>query len=275
METIWILYLGIFLSLCVTMTVGVGVSEMANLLIKTYIKKEPIPLISQSRPNLDMKTAYQVQKAYVQQRVAKEGLAGFKAALTTDLIQKKFGVNFPVTGILYTSGRLEGSPIMDRKDGLMIETEIGFVIGQSIKQPVRDIQELQQKVTAIMPAIELPELDFVDMKALKVVDLVAANVCAARFITGTPRSHLGVNLNEVNVTLYYNGQALYQGKGVDALGDQWGAISWLVNSVVEQGYKVEPGHIIITGALGQMVPGKPGQYIADYADFGKISFEVK
>ena len=48
-----------------------------------------------------------------------------------------------------------------------------------------------------------------------------------------------------------------------------------LNSAVEQGYKVEPGHILITGALGKLVPGKPGKYVADYGDFGKISFEVK
>lgn len=126
-----------------------------------------------------------------------------------------------------------------------------------------------------MPAIELPESGLWDMKLVKGVDLIAANVGAAKFIVGTLRSHQGVNLNEVNVTLFYNGQALYQGKGVEALGDQWKAALWMVNSVLEQGYKVEAGHILITGALGKMVPGKPGQYVADYGDFGKISFDVK
>jgi 2-keto-4-pentenoate hydratase len=110
---------------------------------------------------------------------------------------------------------------------------------------------------------------------VKGVDLIAANVGAAQFIVGMSRSHQGVNLNQVNVTLFYNGQALYQGKGMEALGDQWKAALWIVNSVLEQGYKVEPGHILITGALGKMVPGKLGQYVADYGDFGNISFEVK
>ena len=277
MSKIRVLSLAVLLSLCVTMTTWAGVSEMANSLIKADTEKQLTPVLSRTEPNLDPKTAYEVQKVYVQWKMAKDRVAGFKAGLTSEGAQKAFGVNFPLSGILYDSGKLGGSPVVDRTAfrGLFIETEIGFVIGQSINQPLRDIQELQQKVSAVMPAIELPDLGFADMKAVKGVDVIAANVGAAKFIAGTPRPHQGVNLNQVNVTLFYNGQALYQGKGVEALGDQWQAALWMVNSVVEQGYKVEPGHILMTGSLGKMVPGKPGQYIADYGDFGKISFEVR
>jgi 2-keto-4-pentenoate hydratase len=254
-----------------------GISEMANSLIKAIVEKQPTPVLSESEPDLDPKTAYEVQKVYVQWRLAKDRVAGFKAGLTTENAQKMFGVNFPLTGILYDSGKLEGSSVVDTTAlrALLIETEIGFVIAQSINQPLQSAQELQQKVSAVMPAIELPGSGFAEMKVVKAVDLIAANVGAAKFIVGTLRSHQGVNLNEVNVTLFYNGQTLYQGKGVEALGDQWKAALWIVNSVLEQGYRVEPGHILITGALGNIVLGKPGQYVADYGDFGKISFEVK
>lgn len=253
------------------------ISEMANSLIKAVLEKQPTPVLSESEPDLDPKTAYEIQKVYVQWRLAKDRVAGFKAGLTTEDAQKMFGINFPLTGILYDSGKLEGSPVVDRTAlrALLIETEIGFVIAQSINQPLQRAQELQQKVSGVMPAIELPGSGFADMKVVKGVDLIAANVGAAKFIVGMPRSHQGVNLNEVNVTLFHNGQALYLGKGGEALGDQWKAAMWIVNSVLEQGYKIEPGHILITGALGKMVPGKPGQYLADYGDFGSISFEVK
>jgi len=278
MKKSWILSIGMFLSLGFTMTAWAGVSEMVDSLVWTFTSGQPTPVLSKANPDLDVETAYKVQKAYVQWRMTKDKVAGFKAGLTTEGAQKAFGVTFPLSGILYDSGKLGGSPVVDGKAfrRLGIETEIGFVIGQSINRPIQDIQEFQKMVSAVMPAIELPDLGFAeDMKEVKGVDLIAANVGAAKFIAGTPRPYQGVNLNQVNVTLSYNGQALYQGKGVEALGDQWKAALWLVNSVVEQGYKVEPGHILITGALGKLIPGKPGQYVADYGDFGKISFEVK
>jgi 2-keto-4-pentenoate hydratase len=45
--------------------------------------------------------------------------------------------------------------------------------------------------------------------------------------------------------------------------------------MIEQGWPIEPGNILLTGALGKMLPGKPGKYVADYGSFGKIIFEVK
>ena len=271
------LFLWVFLSLCIAIAAWAGVSEMANQLIKADTEKQPIPVLSQIESNLDVKTAYDVQKVYIQWRMTKDKMAGVKGGLTSEAAQKRFGLTAPVTGILYASGKLEGTPVIDRTTfrAVMVETEIGFVIGQSIDQKLKDVQELQQKVSAVMPSIELPDFGFADMRAMKGIDVIAANVVAAKFIAGVPRPHQGVNLNEVTVTLYHNGQALYTGKGAEAMGDQWKAALWMINQVVEQGYRIEPGHILITGALGQMVPGKPGQYIADYGDFGKITFEIK
>ncbi len=264
--------------LCLAVAAWAGVPEMADLLMKADGEKKPIPVVSQTEPNLDVKTAYGVQKVYVQKRLAKDKVGGFKAGLTTAGGQKAFGVTAPLTGVLYQSGKLEGSPVVERKDFrfLGMETEIGYVIGKAINRPVRDVQELQGMIKAVMPAIELPDLGFAaEMKAVKGVDLIAANVGSAKFIAGTPRPHKGVDLNQVNVTLLHNGQEINKGKGMEALGDQWKAALWMVNTLVEQGYKMEPGNILITGALGKLIPGKPGQYVADYGDFGKISFEVK
>ena len=115
MKKSWILPFGIFLSLCFTMMAWAGVSEMADSLIKAYAEKQPPPILSPANPNLDVKTAYQVQKAYVQWRMTKDKVADFKAGLTTEGAQKAFGVTFPLAGVLYNSGKLDGSPVVDGK----------------------------------------------------------------------------------------------------------------------------------------------------------------
>ena len=84
-----------------------------------------------------------------------------------------------------------------------------------------------------------------------------------------------LDLNNTSTTLTLNGETVLQGKGADALGDQWKAALWLINTIVEQGYKIEPGHVLITGALPKATRGKPGKYVADYGKLGQISFEVK
>jgi len=49
----------------------------------------------------------------------------------------------------------------------------------------------------------------------------------------------------------------------------------LINTIVQQGWKIEHGQIIITGALPKAIPGKPGKYVADFEKLGKTSFEIK
>jgi 2-keto-4-pentenoate hydratase len=123
--------------------------------------------------------------------------------------------------------------------------------------------------------IELPDMGFADMKQLKGVDIIAANVAAKQFILGQEKAVEEVDLNAVMVSLSLDDQEVNTGKGKDALGDQWQAALWLVNTMIKQGWKLEPGYIVITGALGKMLPGKPGKYVADYGSFGKIAFEIK
>jgi 2-keto-4-pentenoate hydratase len=55
---------------------------------------------------------------------------------------------------------------------------------------------------------------------------------------------------------------------------QWQALAWLVNRVLEQGYELEPGHLLMTGSIGNMHPAKPGKYVADFAALGQLTFHI-
>jgi 2-keto-4-pentenoate hydratase len=252
-------------------------SKSADILIQAEASHQRIPLVSSQNPAMDVDMAYRVQKSYVEKKIADQKIAGFKAGLTSESSQKKFGVANPVSGVLFESGkRSEGAIIDSSAFHLpMIETEIGFVIGKSITQPLDDAAALRECISAVMPVIELPDLGFADMKQLKGVDIIAANVAAKQFIVGSKQKADAFDLNSVEVSLSLDGEEINHGKGTDAFGDQWQAAFWLVNTVINQGWRLEPGQIIITGALGKLLPGKPGEYIADYGDFGKITFKIK
>ncbi len=265
------------LFVAVASTTWAQVVDLADVLIKAHDEGQPIPVLSLHHPAMDVKMAYGVQKAYVENRLSKEKIAGFKAGLTSEGGQRKFGVDAPLAGVLFEFGKLMGDVTVDKGmfAQLMIETEIGFVIGKAIPQSLKNVAELQQHIKAVMPVIELPDLGFADMKQLKGVDIIAANVAAKQFILGQEKAVKGVDLNAVMVSLSLYDQEVNTGKGKDALGDQWQAALWLVNTMIKQDWKLAPGYIVITGALGKMLPGKPGKYVADYGSFGKITFEIK
>lgn len=272
-----VISVGVLTGLFLMTAVWAGISEMADLMLQAFEARKPFPNVSQIDPTLDIKMAFEVQKAYNQKMLVRDRIAGFKGGLTTEATQKTFGVSHPVPGVLFVSGLREGSPVIQTSDfnTLMLETEVAFVIGERISAPVKDVAELQKKIRGAMPSIELPDLALADMKNIKAVDIIASNVTAKQFIVGTEKKLEGMDPNQVQVVLTRNGQVVNQGKGTDALGDQWKAALWLVNIMVEQGYRIEPGHILMTGALGRMIPGKPGSYIAQFGDLGRISFEIK
>lgn len=252
-------------------------NHLADVLLQADKNNQLIPVLSVNNELRDTKAAYRIQKEYVEKKLATDKLAGFKAGLTSKGGQKKFGVDEPVAGILFASGQLSDGAIVDSKQfhRLMLETEIGFVIGTKITEKISDIATLQQSIQSVMPVIELPDLGFADMKNLKGVDIIAANVAAKQFIAGQPKAATDIDLNAVTVSLNDQDTVINQGKGTDASGNQWEALRWLVNTMIEQGWTIEPGQILITGALGKMRLGKQGKYIADYGDFGKLTFEIK
>jgi 2-keto-4-pentenoate hydratase len=251
--------------------------EGAEIILEAERENESIPPLTQQYPLLSIEEAYDIQAEYVRLKLRGDEIAGYKAGLTSKAAQEKFGVSTSVSGVLFSSGThwspavIEGSKFR----GLMIETEIGFVVGKPIKEKVPDAARLGEHIVAVLPVIELPETGFADMKKIKAQDIIAANVGSAAFIAGSQKPLAGAGLDGITVKLISGGETLNQGKGSDALGGQREALLWLVNSAVEHGWKIEKGDILITGALGKVVPAKPGRYEAQYGEFGNISFEIK
>ena len=274
----WIPVFSVFFVFIAAAAAFCGTAELSNALVDAHKQGKLLPLVSTLDPNLDEAMAYKVQKEYVTKRLQGDTVAGFKAGLTTAAGQKKFGVSGPVAGVLYGSGKLTGSPVIYSQGfaALMVETEIAFQAGRAITTPVKSVAELKRAFRSALPSIELPDMNFVTMKGFRGVDLIAANVSAAGFIAGNKTAiRPTFDPNACDVTLTRNGEKVNTGKGRDALGDQWEALRWLVNTSIANGWTVKPGDIFMTGALGNMIPGKPGKYVADFGKLGKIAFEIR
>jgi len=94
--------------------------------------------------------------------------------------------------------------------------------------------------------------------------IIVANVASARFIVGQEKETGVIDPNNIVIPLLRDSEEVNAGKGSDVSGDQWEAALWIVNTVAQQGWDIEPGHILLTGTLNNMIPGKPGNYEADF-----------
>lgn len=254
-----------------------GTKKEAEIIFEAEREKGPIPLTTIGNPELTLEGAYEIQTEYVRLKLGNDRTAGYKAGLTSRGAQEKFGVSTPVTGVLFSSGMYMNSPSVDgsKLRSPVIETEIGFVVGKPIEEKIADAGRLMDHISAIMPVVEIPETGFGDMKKLKAEDIVAANVGSAAFIAGAQKPLANDDLDGLTVELVSGGETLNQGRGQDAMGGQLQALLWLVNSVLDNGWKIDKGNILITGALGKVVPANPGRYEARYTGLGNISFYIK
>ncbi len=250
------------------------VEDLAKRLLHAREQQQPIPTLSQEI-HLDMSHAYAVQAAYIRACLAKDKIAGFKAGLTSQEAQLYMGVNRAMIGVLLKSGDLSQQPAISLKDyrQLVVETELGFIVNRPIKKSVTSIAELQSYIGQIVPVIELPDLGF-EKSPVLATDLVAANAAAAAFIYRKDINWLGQDVNSMNVSLSLDGKILNQGRGEDAFGDQWEALRWLVNQVLANGWTIEKGHLLITGALGEMIVAQPGHYRAQYNNEAVLTFSL-
>jgi 2-keto-4-pentenoate hydratase len=252
-------------------------NEGAVIILEAERGNKPLPVLTQKYPELSIEAAYDVQAEYVRFKLGGDKIAGYKAGLTSKAAQERFGVDTPVSGVLFSSG-MHGSDaviVASKFRVLMIETEIGFVVGKPIKEKIPDVARLKEHIVAVLPVIELPETGFADMKKIKAEDIIAANVGSAVFITGARRPLDIAGPDGITVKLVSGGEALSHGKGSDTLGGQWEALLWLVNSAIENDWQIEEGNILITGALGKVVPAKPGRYEAQFGELGNVSFEIR
>jgi 2-keto-4-pentenoate hydratase len=252
--------------------------EVIKTVLDARAAVKPFPNPSAKLPDLTVEKAYDMQKKLVKALVAKgETVSVFKGGLTTEAAQKKFGVNDALVGQIFKSGELGPDAMVNSKDfvRLFVEQEVGYVIGQKISQPVKDVASLKTMIKEVFPAVELPDLRFEDMKTIKGPDIIVDAVGSAKYIVGKKMPVDKVDVSKVEVTLKLDGQPVNQGKASDCLGDQWKAALWLVNTAVAKGWTIEPGQMLITGAMGTMIPGKPGKYEGDWGSLGTLSWTVK
>lgn len=240
------------------------------------INKQIAVVFSKKSPNLTVKKAYSLQKAYVKNSVAKGvDIVGFKAGLTTTESARAYGLDGPISGVLLQAPLRGNNASVSIKDtiNLMLEQEFAYQISQTINEKITEDQ-LMDYVSGVAPAIEIPQLNFMANEYTG-MDIIANNAMAYKVMIGDWQSPKSMkNLDGTKVSLTCNGQTLAQGKGSNASQGQVNALLWLINHMIDQGYKIQKGQILITGNLIKMVPAKPCVYTADYGQMGKLSLTV-
>ncbi|MGY2061758.1 2-keto-4-pentenoate hydratase, partial [Nocardia gipuzkoensis] len=205
----------------------------------------------------DIDAAYAVQRLLADEQVAAGArIVGAKIGLTSPAVQRQFGVYQPDFGILFNHmiySHTEPIPLstlfQPRAEG-----EIAFVLARDIDRPGASVADVLRAVDFLLPAIEIVDSRIKDWD-LTITDTVADNASSGVVVLGaTPYSPRGLDLSQLTMTLEHNGTPVSSGTGKACLGSPVVAVTWLARELVRRGQALHAGDIVMSGALGPMVP---------------------
>lgn len=204
-----------------------------------------------------LQAAYQVQQELTQRRLDRGGrLVGRKIGLTSVAVQRQLGVDSPDYGALFADMAVgDGEEIAwSRVLQPKIEAEIALVLGRDLKHSRHTVADLINATAYALPALEVVGSRIRNWD-IRLADTVADNASSGLFVLGTRPVKLSrLDLADGGMVMERRGDPVSVGAGAACLGNPLNAAVWLANTMARLGTPLCEGDVLMTGALGPMVP---------------------
>ena len=237
------------------------IQAAADLLWNAGANRMPIAPLRERFAAFGPAEAYAVQAINTKRQIdAGARVVGRKIGLTSRAVQKQLGVDQPDFGTLFASMAYgDGEPVpwaalMQPK----VEAEVALVMEHDLPEPGVTVAQMLRAVAFALPAIEIVGSRIADWN-IRFVDTVADNASSSAFVLGaTPMPLAGLDLRLAGMVMERRGEQVSLGAGVACLGHPLNAAVWLANKMAGLGQGLKAGDVVLTGALGPMVPVAPG-----------------
>ena len=210
----------------------------------------------------DVAAAYAAQEINTRRALsAGRRLVGRKIGLTALSVQKQLGVDQPDYGMLFADMEVpDGAPIPVRLTMQpKVEAEIAFVVGRDLTDAHLTIADLIRAVDYALPAIEIVGSRIANWD-IRLVDTIADNASSGLYVLGAEPRRLGsFDLRLCGAVMEHRGEPVSVGAGAACMGNPLNAALWLARVMVQAGRPLQAGDVILSGALGPMVPAVAGE----------------
>lgn len=223
----------------------------------------------------DLDLAYAVQQRLTEDRLAAGArVVGRKIGLTSPAVQAQLGVDRPDFGVLFADMDVSDLPEVPSARLLQpkAEAEVAFVLADDLVEGSLDVAQVRAAVDYAVAALEIVDSRVADWD-IKITDTVADNASSGLYVLGTDRVTLDA-FEPVDVTmeLYVDDELVSTGNGAACLGDPLNALSWLAQTARDFGEPLRAGQVVLSGALGAMVPAPPGVTVrAEISSLGTVT----
>jgi len=233
------------------------IKSVADRLYAAAQTGQPIPPVRDLLPENDVDAAYRVQEINTKRALAAgRRLVGRKIGLTAKVVQTQLGVDQPDYGMLFADMAVaDGEEVAHGKlIKPRVEAEVAFVMGRDILTEQPTVADVIRAVDFCLPAIEIVDSRVADWK-IKIVDTIADNASSGLFVLGCdPRPLRKLDLRHCGMAMESKGEPISVGAGAACLGNPVVAVLWLARTMARVGRPLKAGDIVMSGALGPMVP---------------------
>jgi 2-keto-4-pentenoate hydratase len=223
----------------------------------------------------DVDAAYAVQRLVNARRAASGAqVAGRKIGLTSLAVQQQLGVDRPDFGVLFEDMEYaDGSSLpIARLLQPRVEAEVAFVLGDDLTEGDLDVGSVAHAVDHAVAALEIVDSRILNWD-ISFADTVADNGSSGLYVLGDQHVRLeGFTPADCSMRMHLDGIEVSNGTGRACLGDPLAALSWLARTTRDLGQPLRAGEVVLSGALGPMVPVSAGSAaVAEISGLGRVT----
>lgn len=230
--------------------------------------------LTEDYPQLTVPEAYRVQTA-LRHSFERRGqrVIGWKAGLTSKPKMRQMGVDKPGVGFLTDAMARPENTVISLSSLIhpRVECEIAFVTKSDLSGKVSR-EEVMAATDYIQPALEIIDSRFTGF-SFDLESVIADNSSSALYVPGGRMQRPdAADLRTIGAVMEHNGNIVAIGAGAEVLGHPADAISMLVGVLDDMGETLPAGSFVMSGAITQAIPVKPGDSItARFLGLGSIT----
>jgi 2-oxopent-4-enoate/cis-2-oxohex-4-enoate hydratase len=239
------------------------IEQLGDALYEAMRNFQPIAPLTEQVPSISLDDAYYISLQMLKRRVEDDGevVVGKKIGVTSKVVQDMLGVHQPDFGFLtdamaYANGAdvpVAGNMIQPRA-----EAEIGFKLRADLQGPGVTEADVLAATECIMPCFEIVDSRISNWQ-IKIQDTVADNASCGVYVLGDNSADpKGLDLPNLEITVWKNGELLSHGLGSAVQGNPLTAVAWLANTLGRFGIPFKAGEVILSGSLVPLEPVQAG-----------------